>query len=138
MRENNIRFVRQIVLNSPLKPNQVSTESLQTQDVLEAESDQIPEGLFEENEVLSFEEIEEIPEGATFGICEKPSEPVDSIPWDKINPEYHAIVRHLFVEKYPHLLSRHNYDCGDISKTLGEFFYSFGRRSSQVKENILH
>ena len=43
----------------------------------------------------------------------------DMIPWVDIEPRFHDRVRHLFVEKYPHVVSRGFFDCGDTSNTLG-------------------
>jgi len=48
------------------------------------------------------------------------ADPVDLIPFDKIDPKYHPWVRKLFVDKYPSLLARHPFDIGRNSLTLGK------------------
>jgi hypothetical protein len=50
------------------------------------------------------------------------SNPVDLIPFDKIRPEYHNLVKSIFNDKFPKLLASHNYDVGDISRTLGYLY----------------
>ena len=44
----------------------------------------------------------------------------ETIPWDKIEKEYHAEIRELLVNKYPEIVSQGFWDTGDTSKTLGK------------------
>ena len=44
----------------------------------------------------------------------------DVIPWDDIPKEFHGRVRHLLVEKYPEVVSRHFWDIGSTAPTLGK------------------
>ena len=41
----------------------------------------------------------------------------ETIPWDKIEKEYHAEIRELLVNKYPEIVSQGFWDTGDTSKT---------------------
>ena len=78
--------------------------------------------LYDENDVANFGELDDVPNNLTFGDGGYAKEPVDCIPWANIPVEYHAAVRHLFAVKYPNVLSRHQYDMGNISRTLGQMF----------------
>jgi len=44
---------------------------------------------------------------------------MDLLPFKEIEPKYHGMVKHLFCEKYKKLVAKHEYDSGNISKTLG-------------------
>ena len=79
----------------------------------------MPDGLYDEEDVADFSELDEVPDEATFGEETESLEPIDLLPWKDINPRYHTAVRYLFEKKYPNVLSRSQYDCGNISKTLG-------------------
>ena len=98
-----VAMCRQIVSNSPIH-------------------DPIPPGLYGSDDVADFADLDAVPEDATFGTEVMSQSPVDAIPWNNIPPEFHPAVRELFVEKYPTVLSRHQYDMGNISKTLGQIY----------------
>ena len=61
-------------------------------------------------------------EGALFTDTVEEKSPIERIDFEKIEPQYHKYVRYLFTEAFPNLLAKHQYDCGDISKTLGYLY----------------
>ena len=46
----------------------------------------------------------------------------DLIRMDRIDPKYQGRVRKLLIDKYPKLVARHSFDCGNISRTLGYMY----------------
>ena len=108
-------MIKQIKLgNLPMVRQVAASETLDETDPLEIED------YFESTDRLDMNQT--IGEDALMGPEEIPAYVKDKIPYKDIPPEYWWAVDRLFLEKYPKLLARSQYDAGDISKTLGYLY----------------
>ena len=94
---------------------------------------------------------EDLTERVGFSTEEEHKDIEDLIRLDRIDSKYHHYIRRLLVEKYPKLVARHSYDCGDISRTLGYMYVPLAKplpktrkvyypnsRQMQEMHDILH
>ena len=104
LEEENVHYVRQIINDH----------------YGETDNDDMRE-MFGETDILNFED--EIGENSGKSQCkERYIDPIHLLPFKETDPQYHEMMKKLFCEKYQSIIARHDYDAGNISKTLGYLY----------------